>query len=214
MRTNSRQHENSTEVRQRILDAALEIFSENGFDGATTRKIAARADVPLGLLRYYFGCKLKLWQAAVDEAMGEIRESLDTNIAAEPSDDPLAAIRAGITAHIHYVARHPEFVRLMHDEGKRRGPRMRWLVDKHVKPIFARLIPMVEHLQEIGRLPKDIAPMHFAYGLVGAIDVIFHQAEECRRLTGVDPADPAVVAEHARAVEWMFLGDPHPDAAR
>jgi len=33
------------------------------------------------------------------------------------------------------VARNPEFVRLMHEEGKRRGPRMRWLVDHPVKPL-------------------------------------------------------------------------------
>ena len=185
---------------------------EKGFDGATTRQIASGANVPLGLLRYYFGSKLKLWQAAVDQSFAEIRSGLDSAAfkprnAAEGSD-PVAAIRAGIRAHIHFVARNPEFVRLMHDEGKRRGPRMRWLVDRHVKPLFERLVPVVAHLQEIGRLPKDIAPLHFAYVLIGAIDVIFHQAEECRRVTGVDPTDLAAVDAHSRAVEFMLLGSP------
>jgi TetR/AcrR family transcriptional regulator len=199
-------------VRERILDAAQQAFAEKGFDGATTRQIASRARVPLGLLRYYFGGKLKLWQAAVDKSFGEIRGGLDVTTfkprrAAEGSD-PLAAIRAGIRAHVHFVARNPEFVRLMHDEGKRRGPRMRWLVDRHVKPLFEQLIPVVAHLQGLGRLPNDIAPLHFAYALIGAIDVIFHQAEECRRVTGVDPTDPAVIEAHSRAVEFMLLGSP------
>jgi AcrR family transcriptional regulator len=202
------------EVRERILDAAQQTFAEKGFDGATTRQIAGRANVPLGLLRYYFGDKLKLWQAAVDQAFGEIRSGLDVTAfnpgskprSAPEGSDPLAAIRAGIRAHVRFVAKNPEFVRLMHDEGKRRGPRMRWLVDRHVKPLFERLIPVIAHLQELGRLPKDIAPLHFAYALIGAIDVIFHQAEECRRVTGVDPTDPAVVEAHSRAVEFMLLG--------
>jgi len=134
---------------------------------------------------------LKLWQAAVDQAFAEIRSGLDATLfsprnAAE-SSDPLSGIRAGIRAHVHFVAKNPQFVRLMHDEGKRRGSRMRWIVDRHVKPQFEFLLPVIAHLQEIGRLPKDIAPLHFAYALIGAIDVIFHQAEECRRVTGVDP---------------------------
>ena len=41
----------------------------------------------------------------------------------------------------------------------------------------------------------------------GAIDVIFHQAEECRRVTGVDPSDPEVIEAHARTIEFMFLGN-------
>jgi AcrR family transcriptional regulator len=212
MRASKDPSESANKVRERILEAAQKTFAEKGFDGATTRQIASQANVPLGLLRYYFGDKLKLWQAAVDQAFGEIRSALDATAfgprnAAE-EHDPMAAIRSGIRAHVHFVAKNPEFVRLMHEEGKRRGPRMRWLVDRHVKPLFDRLVPVIARLQEIGRLPRDIAPLHFAYALIGSIDVIFHQAEECRRVTGVDPMDPAAIDAHSRAVEFMLLGSP------
>ena len=166
--------------------------------------------MPLGLLQYHFGSKQKLWQAAVDRAFGDINRELDAaTTQALDAEDELARTRAGIRAHVRFVARHPEFVRLMHDEGKRRGPRMRWLVDRHVKPMFARMEPTIRRLQELGRLPADIEPLHFVYGLIGAIDVIFHQVEECRRVTGADPADPAFAEAHARAVEHMLLGPPN-----
>jgi TetR/AcrR family transcriptional regulator len=209
MRTSQAAAADSPEAQERILGAALDAFSEKGFDGASTREIASRAEVPLGLLRYYFGSKLELWQAAVERSFEEIGSSLDAAAAAHRSGaEAVETIRAGIRAHVRYVARHPEFVRLMHEEGKRQGPRMRWIVDRHVKPMFDRLLPMIRRLQELGRLPGDIAPLHFAYGLIGAIDVIFHQAEECRRVTGADPADPEHVEAHARAVEFMLLGAP------
>ena len=218
VRTSRNLSDNPIEVRKRILDAALQSFAEKGFDGATTRQIAGRANVPLGLLRYYFGDKLKLWQASVDQAFGELRSGLDATTfmprSAAEDRDPVSAIRAGIRAHVHFVAKNPEFVRLMHEEGKRRGPRMRWLVDRHVTPLFERLVPVIAHLQELDRLPKDIAPLHFAYALIGSIDVIFHQAEECRRVTGVDPTDPAVIDAHSRAVEFMLLGSPSTETTR
>ncbi len=40
--------------KERILDAALDVISESGVHRTTHRKIAARADVPLGSLTYYF----------------------------------------------------------------------------------------------------------------------------------------------------------------
>ncbi len=59
-------HEEAAPARERILDAALAAFAERGFDGATTRAIAAAAGVNLGLIPYYFADKQGLWREAVD----------------------------------------------------------------------------------------------------------------------------------------------------
>jgi DNA-binding transcriptional regulator YbjK len=40
--------------KERILDAALDVVAERGVPGTTHRRIAARAEVPLGSLTYYF----------------------------------------------------------------------------------------------------------------------------------------------------------------
>ena len=45
---------------ERILSAALAAFAARGFDGATTREIAADAGVPQGLLAYHFESKQAL----------------------------------------------------------------------------------------------------------------------------------------------------------
>jgi AcrR family transcriptional regulator len=202
------------DARERILEAALAAFAENGFEGSTTRDIAARARVTLGLVQYYYGSKLSLWKAVVDRAFREMSAGLDA-LAAEPTPpnerERLARL---IRSYVAFVARHPEFARFMHEEGKRRGPRMRWLVDRYVKPVHEHLLSLIERAQEQGLLPADIAGIHFVYALVGAADLIFHQAEECKRLSGLDPAEPEVVAAHARAVEHLFLGPVRQEASR
>jgi AcrR family transcriptional regulator len=55
------------ETRARILEAALELFAANGFDGASTRTIAERAGVNLPAIQYYFGSKEGLYRAVVEQ---------------------------------------------------------------------------------------------------------------------------------------------------
>lgn len=186
-------------TRERILAAALRVFSEDGFDGATTRRIAARAEVNLGLIKYYFGSKEKLWRAAVDRVF----EVLWTALAeVDLSADPAGVLRTCV----RFVAAHPDFVRLMNDEGKRDGPRMRWLADRHNKRLFQLVTAAFESLRKQGSVP-DVAPMHLFYILIGSIGMLFSQAPECERLTGVDPTATAGVADtHADALVRLFLG--------
>src|SRR4051795_9429196 len=64
-------------TRQAILDAALDLFAERGFDGASTRLIAERAGVAQPLLNYHFAGKQELWQSAVDDLFERFRVSTD-----------------------------------------------------------------------------------------------------------------------------------------
>jgi len=49
-------------VRERLLDAAEELFCEHGFEGASIRDIAASADCNIASVNYYFGGKEKLYE--------------------------------------------------------------------------------------------------------------------------------------------------------
>ncbi|MCP2341767.1 TetR/AcrR family transcriptional regulator [Actinomadura rupiterrae] len=55
--------------RRRILDAALELFAERGYGGASVAQIADRAGVARGLVSYYFPAKERLLEELLTEAM-------------------------------------------------------------------------------------------------------------------------------------------------
>lgn len=194
--------------RDRILEAALACFSERGFDGATTREIARRAGVNLGLIAYYFGGKERLWREAVERAFGDLREGLADALREAGGFDDRERLRLLVRRYVRWVARHPEFVRLMHEEGKRDSPRMRWLAERHVRPLFDTTVAALRAGQEQGFLPADIDPVHFHYILLGAVGLVFHQAPECRHLSGFETTDAAFVEAHADAVTHLFLGPP------
>lgn len=53
-------------AREKMLQAALVVFGEHGFDGATTRMLAQEARMNLGAIPYYFGSKEDLYAQAAD----------------------------------------------------------------------------------------------------------------------------------------------------
>lgn len=56
------------ETRQRIIDAARQVFSERGYDGATFQAVAARADLTRPAINHYFSTKRLLYQEVLDQA--------------------------------------------------------------------------------------------------------------------------------------------------
>ncbi len=62
--------------RQQILEAALDVFAEQGFEGATTKEIASRADVTQGLIYFYFPSKEDLFFAAFDYQAAQLGERM------------------------------------------------------------------------------------------------------------------------------------------
>lgn len=202
----SKARERDVPTRERMLDVALEAFSELGYDGASTRAIAARAGVNQGMIPYYFGSKEALWREAVDRVFAELRAELDAVLDDESAGDDRARLERLIRGMVRYVARKPAFARLMSEEGKREGQRMRWIVDHHIRPLFERTGELGRALRT-GPLGEHSAPLQF-YILVGAVTLIFHQAPECQRLTGLDPTDEAMAQAHADALVALFAPEP------
>lgn len=192
-------------TRERILLAALDVFAEQGFDGARTRDIAERAAANLGLIKYYFDTKEKLWRAAVSRAFGELQAEIAEAAATAPGADERAQVERLLREFVAFVARRPAFMRLMNDEGKRSGPRMRWLADHHVKPVADALRALVQRGQARGLFP-DVPVESLHYIALGAAGLVFSQAPECAYVTGVDPTDERFARAHADAVVRLLLG--------
>jgi AcrR family transcriptional regulator len=192
-------------TRGRILAAALDLFSERGFDGASTREIAARAGVTQPLLNYHFSAKDELWRAAVDGLFDALTRALADRAAGLRGVDEHAAAQLLVREFVTFSARHPQLHRIITQECKVDGPRMDWLVERHVRPLYEAATAQFARLAEQGKVPP-IPPAHLYYILTGAGPTMFVLAPECRRLAGLDPTADEVVEAHADAVCLLLFG--------
>jgi AcrR family transcriptional regulator len=192
-------------TRERILAAALDLFSEQSFAGATTREIASRAEVTQPLLNYHFSSKDELWRSAVDGLFDELRRALATRADGLRGVDELTTARLLVREFVLFSARRPQLHRIITQECKADGPRMDWIVERHVRPLYDTTTARFERLVAAGHLP-DIAPAHLYYIVTGAGPTMFVLGPECRRLSGLDPTSDDVAEAHADAVTALIFG--------
>jgi len=205
--TTSRAKRPSAEAtRQRILAAALDVFAERSFDGASTRDIAARAGVAQPLLNYHFSTKDELWRAAVDGLFEALDRALTARADGLRGVDELTTAKLLVREFVQFSARHPQLHQIITGECKTDGPRMDWLVDRHVRPHYEATTAMFARLVDQGHLPA-VPAAHLYYILTGAGPTMFVLGPECRRLTGLDPTADAVIDAHADAIATLLF--PH-----
>lgn len=72
-----------TDTRNRILDAARGVLAEEGMEGFTTRRVAARAGISHGMCHYHFADKRSLVLALVEHARSDWIEPLERMVASE-----------------------------------------------------------------------------------------------------------------------------------
>jgi len=190
------------DTRERIIEAAIGAFAEFGFQAASTREIASRADANQGLITYHFRTKDELWRVAADRVFGMLRATLAERLAQFDSDDTRAFAREAIREYVRFSAAHPELFRLMVDEGKSSEGRMQWLVDTHLKPLYEGFLQFGE---SFGPGTDESLFPHAYYVLAGAGSLIFAAAPECRRLTGLSPQTTRAVETHADFVARLLV---------
>lgn len=189
-------------TRSAILQSALQIFSERGFDSGSTRDIATHAGVHHALIKYHFKTKDALWRAAVTFLF-------ERQVAEMSFERPAGKLRTHkrrrdyarevLRHYVQYCARHPEHARLMMQESLRDSDRLKWATDTFISGAARSSERFVRLLQLEGVLPNVSVPA-LVYIMVGSAQLFYMLAPEVRRVWGIDPTDESVITAHTEAL--------------
>jgi AcrR family transcriptional regulator len=201
-----RTQQRSLATRDRLIDASLQVFAANGFEGATTRTIAERAGVALAAIPHHFETKEALWRAAADRIFARLREQFVPRLQGLEGVDARTRMRLLLRDFVRFAARHPELHRFMLQEGTGSSDRLAWLVETHVAPVYRVMSGLIAESQREGLVSAGRAA-HLFYAIVGAASMPYAVAPEFELLTGERPDSDRLVEAHVDALAALFLRD-------
>lgn len=163
-------------TRAALLQAGLELFSQRGFEGATTDAIARRAGINKAMINYHFGGKKGLYEAILGDGLGRVAGRLEELLAGGlPADELLAALLDALT-ELHLE--RPTLSALLVREATSGGRHL----SAATLPAFSRLFEMVREVIDRGvrdGLFREVDPLLTHLSLVGSI-VFFHASTSLR----------------------------------
>lgn len=191
-----KQQQRSLLTKQKLLDAALEAFSENGFKGTSTRDIAARAGVHHPLITYHFSNKDRLWRSAVKYVFSDFIAALQKAQEEHANDCPKTRFAAMIRIYVHYAARNPALHKIILQESSNHSDRLNWLSENFLRPLSEVSSGYIAELQEKGVTPPGDPAMIYnmvrvssgglialALELKSTSDIDLEESEDLDKLT-------------------------------
>jgi AcrR family transcriptional regulator len=150
-----------SETQRRILDAALGVFAERGFEGATTAQIASRAGVAEKTLFANFGSKERLYQATLEPTtilpllMPEALRTLAPVFAISPQD-LRGLLRALLENRVAFARAHQREAKLLAQHLLLRPDGLDALTGLFQERIAPFVMPLFDRLEAAGSLRDDV----------------------------------------------------------
>src|SRR5256712_11769587 len=137
----------SRNTRQRLLEAAGEVFAERGFRDATVQEICRRADANIAAVHYHFADKEQLYRAVIRYAEGCAADSHPADIAPDtPAEDRL---RGHIESFLLRLLDegHPTWLgKLMAREMSQPTPALDVIVQEKIRTAYRRVDAILREL--------------------------------------------------------------------
>jgi AcrR family transcriptional regulator len=115
--TPTRREQHVADTRKALVDAARQLFTEQGYAATGTEEIVAAAGVTRGALYHHFRDKSDLFRAVMEEVAREVAENLVDSGLGGTSGAAWAEIRAGLSAFLDLCVVTDDFQRIVLVEG-------------------------------------------------------------------------------------------------
>ena len=143
----------SAQKRQQLLNAALDVFSVYGFNGASLDEIAQLADMHKSNIFYYYENKEALYVEVLTTVLQKWLAPLQT---LEAELEPTEALTHYLMTKIEIAKTQPKASKLFALEIIQGAPHLLPILKGHIKKLFKRKAKVILNWQEQGKISKDI----------------------------------------------------------
>lgn len=189
-------------TRQRLLKAAIRLFSMKGYDGVSVDEIVAEAKVNKRMVYHYFGSKELLYQEVLREVYGRLLRLELAMVSPDSSiEDVLESL---IRTYFGFLAENPEFVQLLLWENLARGRHLGAATGSLSKaPILQVLNQALQTGIQEGRIHRSLKTKHLLINLIGLCLIYFSNRYTLSQTVGLDLQSRKVLDEGICQVTWL-----------
>lgn len=196
--------QNFGETERRILEAAVSIFGEKGFDGARIDEIARASGVNKGMIYYYFGSKEELYTGIIEMIFKKVAEIIMDNLADMKPDTLYEGISSFIHTYIDFIYTNYGIVRVLMWELARGGEIIRGVIRKEMSTKFPILISGFKEAVEAGKL-RPMDPRHVFVNIIAMVVFYFAANRIISAVWNDDAMSPENVEARKREVTEFVI---------
>lgn len=186
-----------TRNRRVILDAALNVFSQHGYRGATLDQIATEAGLSKPNILYYFQGKEDIHLTLLSQLM---ETWLDPLVELDPDGDPQTEILDYVQRKLDMALELPRESRLFAGEILQGAPRMAPHLESDLKPLFDEKCAVIAGWCAGGKIPP-IDPQHLIFSIWATTQ---HYADFAAQVTVLLDSDTDPRERAAQHLKSMF----------
>jgi len=171
---------------QKILEAALEVFSRHGFRGSTIDQISEEAGMSKPNLLYYFKSKQDIHETLLsrllDSWLAPMKEL-------SKDGDPLEEILNYVRRKVEMARDYPRESRLFANEILQGAPRIKSILEGEVNDLLNEKVAIITGWMENGEL-KTVDPKHLIFSIWATTQHYSDFEEQVRMVLGRGIDDP------------------------
>ncbi|MGS0755253.1 TetR/AcrR family transcriptional regulator [Roseateles sp. GG27B] len=190
-------------TRLRLLQSALEVFSDKGPDGAVIDDVIAAAGVSRGTFYNHFRTTSELLLALATAMSDEVLTVVDPVVLT--FDDPVHRFSAGTRMYMHMALRYPTWGRFITNVGTRIGARGQ-LIDQHLTRDLTVALDLKRVVVTDLLVARDIVLGSIFYGIETMLTEPTHE-HHAEQLVATFLRGMGVAAAEADAIAFMPLPD-------
>jgi AcrR family transcriptional regulator len=200
-------------MEERIVDAAVRLFAQQGFSGTSTREIARLANVNETSLFRYFPRKQDLFWAAVQSRLDRLHLSKELETGLAQGGDPEVVLPLIIEFLVQTSIFEPELVRLLHFGLLELGAVAERVCRQQLVPIFQAISDYLARCIRVGILRKGVDPALTTLSL--ATTILSHQSASRLLMEFSTPYSNTAEAISVYSAFWLgaLISDPAAAAA-
>ncbi len=168
----------SLDKKEHIINTAIELFAERGYEGTSIRDLAAKADVNIAMINYYFGSKDKLFEALIEYKASYIKERLEEIINNTTKSD-IEKIDLVIEIYVNRLLSQHSYHRIIHQElmlQQREG------IHNSIIKLFSLNLQIIKNIIEDGikkKVFKKVDPELTVSSITGTINQVMLSKSMC-----------------------------------